>query len=253
MRPSLRGRFALVTGASRGIGRAIALGLAQSGADVLLWVEPGEEDAAHAVIQRVEAAGAVGSKDAVDVSSPEAIREGFRAIDRRGRTPNVVINNAGVIGRQAPEAIKESDWHAVLSVNLAGPLLICREAAARMARDRYGKIVNIASVLSFGGGATVPAYAISKGAIRSMTRALAGALAPFGVRVNAIAPGHTRTRLTEPAWDDEERRASLTTRIPLGRWGEPEDMVSAAVYLSSPSSDAVTGHTLVIDGGWLAG
>lgn len=253
MRPSLRGRFALVTGASRGIGRAIAIGLAQAGADVLLWVEPGEEDAAHAVIQRVEAAGAAGSKDAVDVLSPEAIREGFRAIDRRGRTPNVVINNAGVLGRRAPEAVEESDWDAVLSVNLAGPLLICREAAARMARDRYGKIVNIASVLSFGGGATVPAYAISKGGIRSMTRALAGALAPFGVRVNAIAPGHTRTRLTELAWDDEERRAALTMRIPLGRWGEPEEMVSAVVYLSGPASDAVTGHTLVIDGGWLAG
>ena len=252
MRPSLQGRFALVTGASRGIGRAIALGLARSGADVILWFKPGEEDAAHAVVERVEAVGAVGFKDAVDVSSAEAIRQGFRAIDHRGRAPNVVINNAGVIARRAPEAVEESDWDVMLSVNLTGPLLICQEAAARMARDSYGKIVNLASVLSFGGGATVPAYAISKGGVRSMTRALAGALAPFGVRVNAIAPGHTRTRLTEPAWDDEERRASLTARIPLGRWGEPEDMVSAAVYLSGPSSDAVTGHTLVIDGGWLA-
>jgi 2-dehydro-3-deoxy-D-gluconate 5-dehydrogenase len=253
MRSSLEGRFALVTGASRGIGQAIALGLAQSRADLLLWFEPGEEDAADAVIEKVEAAGAMGSKDAVDVSSPEAIREGFRAIDHRGRTPNVVINNAGVIGRSAPEEVNESDWDAILSVNLIGPLLVCQEAAARMARDSYGKIVNVASVLSFGGGATVPVYAISKGGIRSMTHALAHSLAPFGVRVNAIAPGHTRTRLTRPAWDDEVRRASLTTRIPLGRWGEPEDMVSAALYLSGPSSDAVTGHTLVIDGGWLAG
>lgn len=252
MRSGLQGNFALITGASRGIGRAIAFGLAQSGADVLLWIEPGEEEAARTVLADVVESGAVGSIDVIDISSLEALRKGFHNIDRQGRALTIVINNAGVIDRKMPEVIEESDWNAVLSVNLAGALFICQEAAARMMLNGYGKIINITSVLSFAGGATVPTYAISKGGLRAMTSALANALAAYGVRVNAIAPGHTRTKLTEPAWNNVEKRESLTARIPMGCWGEPENIVSAAIYLSSPASDAVTGHTIVVDGGWLA-
>lgn len=248
---SLRGRRVLVTGASRGIGRALAVALANFGAEVILTGRSVTD--LELVGQVITAGGGLATIFPCDVASTENIRLLFQRLREEHKEPDVLINNAGVIHRASPAEVVERDWDRVLEVNLKGAFFMAQESGAGMIRKGYGKIINITSVLAFGGGAHAVAYATSKGGMTSMTKALAVAWARHGVRVNAIAPGYTKTELTAMLYEDDVTRLALTKRIPLGRWAEPEDLIGAAVFLSSSASDYVTGHTLVVDGGWLAG
>lgn len=247
---SLQGRRVLVSGASRGIGRTLAVGVANFGAELILTGRSVTD--LESVGKAVTMAGGLATICPCDISSMENIRLLFQRLRDEHKEPDVLINNAGVIHRTLPEEVVERDWDRVLDVNLKGSFFMAQEAGAGMIRKGYGKIINITSVLAFGGGARAVAYAASKGGMTSMTKALAVAWARHGVRVNAIAPGYTRTELTATLYEDDKTRFDLTKRIPLERWAQPEDLVGAAVFLSSSASDYVTGHTLVVDGGWLA-
>ncbi len=227
---SLAGKTALVTGGTRGIGAAIAAGLAGAGARVLT-VARGADAAIPA-----------------DLSRPgEALR-----VNAAAGPVDILVNNAGVVRRAPVLEYSEQDWDDVLQVQLKVVFQLS-QAAARGMKDRgWGRIVNVASLLSFQGGVTVPAYAAAKGGVAQLTKAFANELAPFGVCVNAIAPGYIRTELTAPLQNDAVRSRQILERIPAGRWGEPQDLAGAAVFLSSPASAYVTGHILVVDGGWMA-
>lgn len=167
--------------------------------------------------------------------------------------PEVLVNNAGTIRRSDAVDFPESDWDAVLEVNLTAPFLLSRELAKWwIASNVKGKITNIASMLSFQGGIRVASYTASKHGIQGVTRLLANEWAPHGVNVNAIAPGYMSTDNTEPLRNDPKRSEEIVSRIPLGRWAVPEDLVGAAVFLASPASDYICGHTIAVDGGWLS-
>ncbi|WP_394844196.1 2-dehydro-3-deoxy-D-gluconate 5-dehydrogenase KduD [Pendulispora brunnea] len=245
---SLRGRTALVTGARTGIGRAIAVGLAQAGADVVLLGRESNLDETQA---EVEAAGAKAEQVVVDLTNPEAIEPALRPLLER-RKIDVLVNNAGIIHRADAAVSSLSDWRRVMNVNLDSTFVLCQAVGRPMLERGAGKIVNIASLLSFQGGIRVPAYAASKHAVAGLTKALANEWAPRNIQVNAIAPGYIRTNNTTALQADPEREPAIRARIPAGRWGNPEDLVGAAVFLSSSASDYVTGHVLAVDGGWMA-
>lgn len=245
----LEGRAALVTGAGRGIGRALAVGLATAGADVcLVGRGRGLDEAAR----EVEAAGRRASVVRADLSDASgAARVVAEAEAALGRV-DILVNNAGVIRRAPFLEHTEADWDAVLSVNLKAVFLLSQAAARGMAERGAGKVINVASLLSFQGGVTVPAYAASKGAVAQLTKAMSNELAARGVNVNAVAPGYVATDNTAALREDPARSRQILERIPAGRWGAPEDLVGAVVFLASRASDYVHGHTLVVDGGWLA-
>ena len=245
---SLAGRVALVTGASRGLGAAIAAGLAEAGADVAVHAST---RAPEETATRVRALGRRALALAGDMGDTEApdrlVREtlaGLGGLD-------ILVNNAGTIRRAPAAETADEDWLAVIDVNLHGVFRACRAAGRHMLASGRGKIVNVASLLSFQGGVTVPAYAASKGAVAQLTKALANEWAGRGVNVNAIAPGYMRTDNTAALQEDAVRSRQILERIPAGRWGEPPDIVGPAVFLCSPASDYVHGHVLVVDGGWL--
>jgi 2-deoxy-D-gluconate 3-dehydrogenase len=245
----LAGKNALVTGSSRGLGAAIAIALAEAGAHVALH---GSQDIPIEVIQRVRATGAncVALKaDLTDSDSCHGLVE--RAITGLGSI-DILINNAGITRRAPAADFSVEDWNDVIAMNLTSVFRLCQCAARPMLERGYGKIVNIASLLSFQGGITVPAYAAAKGGVAQITKALANEWASRGVQVNAIAPGYMATELTQALQNDATRNRQILERIPAGRWGSPEDMAGAAVFLSSPASDYINGHILVVDGGWLA-
>ncbi|MET7402037.1 2-dehydro-3-deoxy-D-gluconate 5-dehydrogenase KduD [Dactylosporangium sp. NPDC005572] len=245
---SLAGRTALVTGASRGIGRAIALGLAAAGADLLLAGRPASHrDTADAVA----ALGRDCRLVDVDLADPLAARDAAAAV-ARDTTVDVLVNNAGIIDRDEVLSVAPQDWARVLDVNLSSLFFLSQQLAAPMAARGHGKVVNVASLLSFQGGVRVAAYTASKHAVAGLTRAMANELAPHGVQVNAIAPGYIATDNTRALRDDPDRCRAITERIPAGRWGTPEDLVGTAVFLAAPASDYVNGHVLVVDGGWMA-
>ncbi|HWL86760.1 MAG TPA: SDR family oxidoreductase [Polyangiaceae bacterium] len=247
---SLRGRTALVTGARTGIGRAIAVGLGQAGADVALLGrgDSGDLDEAAAEVAKT---GAKVEQVVVDLSSPEAIEPALGPW-LAGRQIDVLVNNAGIIHREDAATADLASFRRVLAVNLDATFVLCQMLGRAMLGRRRGKIVNIASLLSFQGGIRVPAYTASKHAVAGLTKALANEWAPHGIQVNAIAPGYIRTNNTAALQADPEREPAIRSRIPAGRWGTPEDLVGAAVFLSSAASDYVTGHVLVVDGGWMA-
>jgi 2-deoxy-D-gluconate 3-dehydrogenase len=245
---SLAGKVALVTGASRGIGAAIAAGLAQAGAEVAVH---GNTRSPQATCDRVRALGRRAlplSGDLADAAVPERlVRETIAAFGRL----DVLVNNAGIVRAGRAERFSDEDLQALLDVNLTAMFRACRAAGAHMLERGSGKILNVASLLSFQGGIEVAAYAASKGGVAQLTKALANEWAGRGVNVNALAPGYVRTDNTAPLQADAERSKGIEQRIPAGRWGEPEDMVGAAVFLCSPASDYVHGHVLAVDGGWL--
>ncbi|MFR9728929.1 2-dehydro-3-deoxy-D-gluconate 5-dehydrogenase KduD [Saccharopolyspora sp. MS10] len=245
---SLRGRTALVTGARTGIGRAVALGLAAAGADLVLL---GRTADLGEVPDQVRAHGVAAEVLGVDLADPAAAEEPLRAALAE-RPIDVLVNNAGIIHREAAADVSYADWRRVLGVNLDSVFLLSRLAGQRMLDRGSGKIINIASLLSFQGGLRVPAYAAAKHAVGGLTKALANEWAPHGVQVNAIAPGYIRTGNTDALRADGQREAEIRARIPAGRWGEPEDLAGAAVFLASAASDYVNGHVLVVDGGWMA-
>jgi 2-deoxy-D-gluconate 3-dehydrogenase len=244
----LDGRCALVTGAATGIGAAIATALAEAGADVACHgnTRPAEAtaDAIRGLGRRAIALkGDLGQRE-TPAQLLDATLEAFGQID-------LLINNAGMIRRSPAAEFSDDDWQTVLDVNLNSVFRLCQLAGRQMLQKGRGKIVNIASLLSFQGGITVPAYAASKGAVAQLTKALANEWASRGINVNAIAPGYIRTENTAALQADPNRNRQILERIPAGRWGEASDLGGAAVFLCSPASDYVQGHVLVVDGGWM--
>ncbi|HNX48592.1 MAG TPA: 2-dehydro-3-deoxy-D-gluconate 5-dehydrogenase KduD [Thermoanaerobaculaceae bacterium] len=247
---SLAGRTAFVTGASGGLGAAIAIGLAQAGADVAVHGEarPSDCDATAAAIRAAGVRFAAVAGDLADPATPgRLVNEVMAALGGL----DILVNNAGTIRRASAEDTTDEDWDHVLDVNLGSVFRLCREVGRHMLVVGHGKIINIASLLSFQGGIRVPAYAAAKSGVAAITRALANEWAGRGVNVNAIAPGYMRTANTAALRADPDRSRQILERVPAGRWGEPDDLVGAAVFLASRASDYVQGHVLVVDGGWM--
>lgn len=245
---SLEGRTALVTGARTGLGRAMAGALARAGADVVLLGHGGSMDATGA---EVRAAGRSAWEVTVDLAEPGTVPEAARAVLAEHRV-DILVNNAGVIRRAPATDHTRADFDTVLDVNLESLFLLTREVGAPMVRRGAGKVINVASLLSFQGGVNVVGYTASKHAVAGLTKALGNEWAPHGVQVNAIAPGYFATNNTEALRADPEREAAILDRIPAGRWGRPDDLGAATVLLAGPGSDYMAGHVLAVDGGWLA-
>jgi 2-deoxy-D-gluconate 3-dehydrogenase len=245
----LQHRIALVTGASTGLGAAIAIAVAEAGAHVACH---GNSRSPQATCDRINNAGGVAHPISGDLSQPETPRHLVdQTLERFGRI-DILINNAGTIRRAPAADYSDEDWTAVIEVNLSSVFRLSKLAGKQMIeRGEGGKIINIASLLSFQGGITVPAYAASKGGVAQLTKALANEWAKHRINVNAIAPGYMRTTNTAALQADETRNRQILERIPAGRWGEPEDLAGAAVFLSSQASDYINGHVLVVDGGWM--
>ena len=245
----LHDRIALVTGASTGLGAAIAIALAEAGASVACH---GNTRSPESTCVQIESAGGVAYAITGDLSQAGTAQSLItQTLDRFGRI-DILINNAGTIRRAPAVDYSDDDWTAVIEVNLSSVFRLSKLAGKQMIESgRGGKIVNIASLLSFQGGITVPAYAASKGGVAQLTKALANEWAKHHVNVNAIAPGYMRTTNTAALQADETRNRQILERIPAGRWGEPEDVAGAAIFLSSQASDYVNGHVLVVDGGWM--
>ncbi len=247
---SLQGKHALITGASRGLGQAMALGLAEAGAKVVCASSsPGGCEQTVAAIKQ---AGGEAVELSADLSSIEAVealaanaKEAFGGID-------ILVNNGGTIYRQPAVDYDFAQWQKVIQVNLDATFRLCQLVGKDMIAKQSGKIINIASMLSYSGGLTVPAYTASKHAVAGVTKALANEWGKFNVQVNAIAPGYFKTDNTQAIQDDPKRNETIRSRIPAGRWGEPQDLQGAVVFLSSQASDYVNGHILAVDGGWLA-
>jgi 2-deoxy-D-gluconate 3-dehydrogenase len=244
----LDGKVALVTGASAGLGAAIAVALAEAGADVACH---GNSRAPDTTCKKIAQLGRRGVPVYGDLSKREVPPKLFEATVEELGPPDILINNAGTIRRGAAASYAEDDWDAVIEINLTSVFRLSQLAGRLMIERGDGKIVNIASVLSFQGGISVPAYSASKGGLAQLTKALSNEWAAKGVNVNAIAPGYMRTDNTVALQRDETRNRQILERIPAGRWGEPADVCGAAVFLSSAASNFVHGHLLVVDGGWL--
>jgi 2-deoxy-D-gluconate 3-dehydrogenase len=245
----LDGQRAMVTGAGTGIGAALAIALADAGADVACH---GNRHAPTETAAHIEALGrraAVVAGDLADAAVAAGLVE--KAAGALGGDVDILVNNAGIIRRAPAAESTDADWEAVLAVNLTATYKLCRAAGQRMLARGRGKIVNISSLLAFQGGITVPSYAASKGAVAQLTKALANEWAGRGVNVNAIAPGYIRTDNTAALAADATRNRQILERIPAGRWGEPADLGGAIVFLASRASDYVSGHVLVVDGGWM--
>ncbi|HYQ18255.1 MAG TPA: 2-dehydro-3-deoxy-D-gluconate 5-dehydrogenase KduD [Polyangiaceae bacterium] len=245
---NLQGKVALVTGSSSGIGAGIALGLARAGADVICHGRGDEAEATSAAIR------ALGRRSVVvqaDLAS-RAAQEPFvaSAVSAFGRI-DLLVNNAGSIRRSPAVDYTDEDWDFLLEVNLTAPFRLSRRIGRLMIEQGGGRIVNVASLLSFQGGILVPGYAASKGGVAQLTKALANEWASKNVTVNAIAPGYIATKNTEALRADPNRSRQILERIPAGRWGEPDDIAGAAVFLCSDAARYVTGHVLAVDGGWL--
>ena len=245
----LSGKVALVTGASRGLGAAMALALADAGADIAVHASGQSPSATEAAIA---AKGRRAACFVANLARPEETNALIPAVIAAFGRIDIVVNNAGTIQRKPAAEHPDEIWDEVIEVNLSSVFRISRAAGAHMiARGGGGKIVNIASLLAFQGGITVPGYAAAKGGVAQLTKALANEWARRNINVNAIAPGYMKTDNTSALRADPVRSRQIGERIPAGRWGEPEDLAGAVVFLSAPASDYVNGHVLVVDGGWL--
>jgi 2-deoxy-D-gluconate 3-dehydrogenase len=240
----LDGQLAIVTGASRGLGAAMAIGLAEAGADVAL-VARGDLRETQASIEQLGRRAITINADLADRSAPETI---LKAAPDAG----ILVNNAGIIRRAPLLDYSDDDWDAVIEVNLRSAFALSRRFARELVnRQRGGRIINIASMLSFQGGVYVAAYTAAKSGLLGLTRAVANELAPLGINVNAIAPGYMATANTQALRDDPTRSRDILARIPAGRWGTPDDLKGAVVFLASPAAAYVHGAVLAVDGGWL--
>lgn len=246
---SLEGKVALVTGARKGLGFGLAEGLAEAGADIV-GVGPLPMSALEAA---VASAGRRFHYIAADLTSQERIPAIVEETAARLGSLDILVNNAGIIRRADMLEFSEADWDDVISLNLR-TVFFLSQAAARQMKDQGqgGKIISVASMLSFQGGIRVPSYTASKSAVLGLTKLMANELAPYDIQVNAIAPGYMATDNTEPLRRDAARAQEILARIPAARWGTPDDLKGAVVFLASSASNYVTGHTLTVDGGWLA-
>ena len=247
---SLAGRRALVTGASRGLGRAMAVALAEAGAGVVC--ASSQRGGADATVAAVRAAGTDAWGVYAELSDRDAlIAMADEAMALAGRI-DILVNNAGTIRRHPALEYSTEDWDEVMRTNLDATFLLAQRLGREMVARGAGKIINVGSLLSFSGGINTAAYTASKHAVAGLTKVLANEWGPRGVQVNRIAPGYFITDNTQPLRDDSARFSEIRSRIPAGRWGEPDDLKGAVVFLASSASDYVNGHMLVVDGGWMA-
>jgi 2-deoxy-D-gluconate 3-dehydrogenase len=245
----LDGKIAIVTGSARGLGQGLALAMAEAGADVALVdvLDMGDTQKQIKKLKRrcITITADLSKKDSADVIVNETVSR-LGGID-------ILFNNAGIIRRAPLVDFTEKDWDDVMNINIRGLFFLSQGVARVMIKQgRGGKIVNTASLLSFQGGIFVPSYTASKSAVMGLTRLLANELAPHKINVNAIAPGYMATDNTKPLREDAARNKAILDRIPAGRWGTPEDLQGAAVFLASAASNYMSGYTVAVDGGWLA-
>ncbi len=246
----LDGKVAFVTGSSSGLGQAMAIALAEAGADVICHAS--KQGGASETVEKIAALGRKTAEVSGDMADKEVPRRLIaEVIEKFGRI-DILVNNAGTIRRSPAVDFSEEDWATVLEVNLSSIFRLSQAAAKNMIENGGGKIVNIASLLSFQGGITVPAYTASKSGVAGLTKAFANEWAKHKINVNAIAPGYFATNNTAILQADETRNRQILERIPAGHWGNPEDLAGAVVFLSSAASDYLQGHILVVDGGWMA-
>jgi 2-deoxy-D-gluconate 3-dehydrogenase len=241
----------LVTGCRRGIGRAVAEAAAEAGAHVV-GVSANLELDGMGVAAAVEQRGRTFRGYRCDLARRDEVAGLIESLRRDGVEVDVLVNNAGTIRRAPAVTHGDDDWDEVLEVNLRAQFVLSREIGRTMVERGRGKIVFVASLLSFQGGINVPGYAASKGGVAQLTKALSNEWAPHGVNVNAVAPGYVATDNTTPLRDDPARASEILARIPVGRWAEPEDIAGAVVFLASPASDYICGAIIPVDGGWLA-
>jgi 2-deoxy-D-gluconate 3-dehydrogenase len=247
---SLAGKTALVTGCKRGIGKSIAVALAEAGADII-GVSASLELSGSKVQQEVEATGRTFKAYQADFEDRKAIYTFIEKAKAECKPVDILFCNAGTIKRKPAAEHPDDFWDTVIKVNLDAQFILAREFGKDMIAKGNGKVIFTASLLSFQGGITVPGYAASKGAIKTLTMALSNEWSGKGVQVNAIAPGYIATDNTEALRNDPDRSQAILARIPAGRWGTGEDMQGAAVYLASPASNYVSGTIITVDGGWM--
>ena len=246
----LRGKTALVTGCRRGIGKSMAIGLAEAGADII-GVSATLEPSGSEVEEAVGKAGGGFMAYQCDFGQRARLYEFIAEIRERHGVPDVLVNNAGTIGRAPVVEHGDDCWDRVLEVNLSAQFILSRELGRDMVERGSGKIIFTASLLSFQGGITVPGYAASKGGLRQLIMALSNEWSGKGLNINGIAPGYVETDNTEALREDPQRSRAILERIPQGRWGTPDDFKGAAVFLASRASDYVNGSILLVDGGWM--
>ena len=244
---SLTGKTALVTGASKGIGASIAIAMAQAGADVVLVGR--SQDSLSATRAAIENLGRSTETLIADVESRDQIAAAFKSVEQLN--VEIVVNNAGSISRAPAIETSLEDWDRIIDTNLNSVFQISQLCAKSMLAKGHGRIINIASLLSFQGGINVPAYTASKHAVAGVTKALANEWGAKGVTVNAIAPGYISTDNTQALRNDVDRNTSILARIPIGRWGTPEDLAAVAVFLASPAAAYINGEIITVDGGWM--
>lgn len=247
---SLSGKTALVTGCKRGIGFAMAVGLAEAGADII-GVSASLETSGSKIEKAVTALGRSFKAYQCDFSDRAALKSFIQRVKEDVGTPDILVNNAGTILREPAATHSDEYWDKVIEVNQSAQFILAREFGREMVERGSGKIIFTASLLTFQGGITVPGYAASKGAIGQLTMALSNEWAGKGVQVNAIAPGYIATDNTQALQDNPERSASILGRIPAGRWGDPQDFKGPTVFLASTAADYVSGAVLLVDGGWM--
>ncbi|KAF8314962.1 NAD(P)-binding protein [Clavulina sp. PMI_390] len=251
----LSGKNVLITGASRGIGQAVAIGLAEAGAAVCLAIRPGSSN--NATIDALKALPAPSHNVAhatieCDMSNLDDVRSLFdRALALMSNDIHILVNCAGIQRRAPAVNFTDEDWDAVITTNLSASWVLARAAGRHMVPLKRGKIINFGSLLTFQGGITVPAYAASKGGVAQLTKALSNEWASSNVQVNCVCPGYIETDMNERIIADPTRLRQISERIPAGRWGKPEDFVGPVVFLASAASSYVTGENMVVDGGWM--
>jgi len=254
---SLTGKTALVTGGTRGIGQAMAIAMAEAGADVVLVQRDESNTSTHDDIVR-----RIGRKawiHVADLSDRESVKNIIPTLLGKGVEPNILLNCAGIQRRHPSETFPDDDWDEVLKVNLTSVFTLCREFGdyllaqdiSKFPTGQRGTIINIASLLSFQGGYTVPAYAASKGGVAQLTKALSNEWSAKGINVNAIAPGYIDTDMNMALINDQNRNQAILARIPAGRWGRPEDFKGVVIFLASEASRYVCGELVTVDGGWM--
>lgn len=246
---SLKGKVAIVTGGNKGLGEGYAIALAKAGADVLVVTHGNNWGETKALLEQTGQRAEFFQADLANREEIKAVVD--KCMEVYGRI-DILVNNAGTIRRAPILEYQDEDWDAVMAINLDAVYFLSQQVAKVMAEQKSGKIINIASMLTFQGGKFVPPYTASKHAVAGLTKSFANELAPLGIQTNAIAPGYVATSNTAPIRADEKRNAEILSRIPAGYWAKPADLMGAAVFLASKASDYMNGHVLAVDGGWLA-
>lgn len=247
---SLKNKIALVTGASRGLGQGLAIALANAGATVIC--SSSRSNGTEDTLQKIADAGGTAYEIAADLSDRQAVKKLADSAWKKFGRIDILLNNGGTIARHPATEFPLDEWDRVIEVNMTATFYLCQQIGKNMIQQGHGKIINIASMLSYSGGITVPAYTASKHGVAGITKALANEWAQYNLQINAIAPGYFRTDNTQKLQDDPDRSKAIQKRIPADRWGNPEDLGGVAVLLASDASNYVNGTIINVDGGWMA-